>query len=124
MSSLLILTTSKVQYFRLASLNLVNALIPLGLHYLHTHKQALGTIMKEEDYQSIILDPWNHLSVSPFNEIRNELAVSVGKLVIDYGHIMTHGWRTILGITRKLQDLTSLQAIVETFLDKINPYIH
>ena len=43
--------------------------------------------------------------------------------MIDYGHIMTHGWRTILGVARRLQDLTTLQAIVETFLEKINPYI-
>jgi hypothetical protein len=123
LSSLLILTTSKVQYFRLASLSLINALIPIALHYLHTHKEALGPTMQEQDYESVILDPWNNLSASPFNEIRSELAVSVGKLVIDYGHIMTHGWRTILGVARRLQDLTSLQAIVETFLDKINPYI-
>ena len=60
---------------------------------------------------------------SPFSEIKNELAVAVGKLVIDYGHIMTHGWKNILSAVRKLQDLTSLQAIIETFLDKINPYI-
>jgi hypothetical protein len=36
-SSLLILTTSKVQQFRLASLTLVNLLIPAAMHYLHTH---------------------------------------------------------------------------------------
>lgn len=38
MNSLLILTTSKVQQFRLASLGLVNVLIPTGLHYLHKHQ--------------------------------------------------------------------------------------
>ncbi len=68
--------------------------------------------MKEGDYEAVILDPWNNLSASPFPEIKSELAISVSKLVIDYGHIMTHGWRTILGVARRLQDLTSLQAIV------------
>jgi hypothetical protein len=55
MSSLLILTTSKVQYFRFSSLALIDTLIPLALHYLHTHKEALGERMTLEDYESVIL---------------------------------------------------------------------
>ena len=41
MNSLLILTTSKVQQFRMASIALVNVLIPTAMHYLHKHEEAI-----------------------------------------------------------------------------------
>jgi len=49
-SSLLILTTSKVQQFRLASLALINTLVPMALHYLHTHLEALTDPFTPENY--------------------------------------------------------------------------
>lgn len=66
-----------------------------------------------------MLEPWRQLADSPFAEVRSELSVAVSKLVIDYGHIMNKGWSTLLEIVKKLNDLTALQAIVETYLDKI-----
>jgi hypothetical protein len=36
---------------------------------------------------------------------------------------MSNGWKCILEIVEKLRDLTSLQAIIETFLDKINSFV-
>lgn len=48
-----------------------------------------------------------------------ELALAVDKLVIDYGHIMGAGWGGLLLVVRSLGDMTALQAIVETYLDKI-----
>jgi hypothetical protein len=44
--------------------------------------------------------------------VRVELGLAVVKLVIDYGHIMGAGWGALLGVVRKLGDLTALQAIV------------
>ena len=41
MNSLLILTTSKVQQFRMASIALLNILIPTALHYLYKHEEAI-----------------------------------------------------------------------------------
>ena len=46
--------------------------------------------------------------------------IAVNKLIIDYGHIMTNGWKCILEIVAKTNDLKSLQTIVETFLQKVN----
>ena len=51
--------------------------------------------------------------------MRNELSNAVSKLVIDYGHIMSNGWTALLSVVKKLNDLTALQAIVDTYLDKI-----
>ena len=36
---------------------------------------------------------------------------------------MTKGWKCILDVIAKIKDLKSLQSVVETFLDKIDPYI-
>ena len=36
---------------------------------------------------------------------------------------MSAGWSTLLGVVRKLNDLTALQAIVDTYLDKIEDQI-
>ena len=47
----------------------------------------------------------------------------MNKLIIDYGHIMTNGWKCILEIVKKTNDLKSLQAIVETFLEKVHDNI-
>ena len=55
--------------------------------------------------------------------MRQELSTAVNKLIIEYGHIMTHGWRSILFIVKKLGDLHSLQAIVETFLERVSPFL-
>jgi uncharacterized protein YydD (DUF2326 family) len=46
--------------------------------------------------------------------------MAVNKLIIDYGHIMTTGWTSIMYIVRKTNHLRSLQVIVETFLDKVS----
>ena len=49
--------------------------------------------------------------------------MAVGKLIIDYGHIMSHGWTALLDVVKKLKDLAALQAIVDTYLDKIEGQI-
>lgn len=36
---------------------------------------------------------------------------------------MTNGWKCIMEIVKKTNDLKSLQAIVETFLEKVHDYI-
>lgn len=123
MNSLLILTTSKVQQFRLASLALVNILIPTALHYLHKHQEAIEEPFTVENHEAILLEPWKQLAESPFAEVRAELSNGVNKLVIDYGHIMCRGWTDLLVVVKKLNDLTTLQAIVDTYLDKIEGQI-
>ena len=55
--------------------------------------------------------------------MRFELSNAVSKLVIDYGHIMSKGWTALLTVVKKLNDLTALQAIVDTYLDKIEGQI-
>lgn len=40
-SSLLCITTSKVSYFRVSALGLLNQLIPMSLSYLHANPDAL-----------------------------------------------------------------------------------
>jgi hypothetical protein len=67
----------------------------------------------------LLLEPWKQLSDSPFLEVKAEVSAAVTKIVIDYGHIINKGWSTLLEIVKKLNDLTALQAIVETYLDKI-----
>jgi len=52
-----------------------------------------------------------------------ELAVAVNKIIIDYGHILESGWESILEIVKRTKDIKSLQAIVETYLDKISENI-
>lgn len=47
----------------------------------------------------------------------------MNKLVIDYGHIVCRGWTDLLVVVKKLNDLTTLQAIVDTYLDKIESHI-
>lgn len=64
-----------------------------------------------------------NLSDCQFSETKAELAIAVNKIIIDYGHILGHGWKCLLEIIAKIKDLRSLQAIVETFLDKIDVYI-
>ena len=54
-SSLLILTTSKVQQFRLASLALINTLVPVALHYLHTHPDAITEPFTSLNYETLLL---------------------------------------------------------------------
>jgi hypothetical protein len=49
--------------------------------------------------------------------------MAVSKLVIDYGHIMGRGWTALLAVVKKLRDLAALQAIVDTYLDKIEEQI-
>ena len=49
--------------------------------------------------------------------------MAVNKIIIDYGHILDNGWTSILEIVKKTKDIKSLQAIVETYLDKINDNI-
>jgi hypothetical protein len=71
----------------------------------------------------VLLEPWKQLADSPFAEVKSELSAAVTKLVIDYGHIIDKGWSTLLDIVKKLNDLTALQAIVETYLDKIEGQI-
>ena len=119
MNSLLILTTSKVMQVRMASLALVNILIPTALHYLHTHEDSIKEPFSNDNYDTILLEPWKQLAESPFVEVRTELSNAVSKLVIDYGHIMSNGWTALLSVVKKLNDLTALQAIVDTYLDKI-----
>lgn len=48
------------------------------------------------------------------------MIVALNKIIIDYGHILTHGWESILLIVSNMRDLKSLQSIVETFLDKVD----
>ena len=122
-SSLLVLTTSKLPHYRTAALALINALIPETLHFLHAHPAALEHPALSRDHEQVVLEPWDNLAGSPFPEVRSELSTAVNKLVIDYGHIMSHGWRTILSVVKKLGDLQSLQAIVETFLERISPFL-
>ena len=47
----------------------------------------------------------------------------MNKLVIDYGHIVCRGWTDLLVVVKKLNDLTTLQAIVDTYLAKIHSHI-
>ena len=107
----------------MASLALVNILIPTALHYLHTHAEAILDPFTPENYDSVLLEPWKQLAQSPFAEVRTQLSNAVSKLVIDYGHIMCNGWTELLTVVKKLNDLTALQAIVDTYLDKIEGQI-
>ena len=84
----------------------------MALHYLHTHLEALTDPFTPENYQNVLLQPWKQLALSPFNEVRSELALAVDKLVIDYGHIMGSGWGGLLIVVESLGDMTALQAIV------------
>jgi hypothetical protein len=79
--------------------------------------------MHRENHELLILEPWVNLAGCQFVEIRAELAVAVNKIIIDYGHILESGWTSILEIVKKTKDIKSLQAIVETYLDKIHDNI-
>lgn len=95
----------------------------MALHYLHTHEEHVQEPFTIENYETVLLEPWKQLADSPFAEIKTELSNAVSKLVIDYGHIMARGWMALLEVVRKLKDLTALQAIVDTYLDKIEGHI-
>lgn len=71
----------------------------------------------------MILEPWVSLAGCEFEEIKKELAVGVNKMIIDYGHMLFSGWKSILQIVKKLKDIKCLQAIVETYMDKIQANI-
>jgi hypothetical protein len=79
--------------------------------------------MHQQNHELLILEPWVNLAGCQFLEIRAELAVAVNKIIIDYGHILENGWTSILEIVKKTKDIKSLQAIVETYLDKIHDNI-
>ena len=49
-SSLLCITTSKVPYFRISALNLLNTLIPISLYYLNNHSEALTLTFNPNNY--------------------------------------------------------------------------
>ena len=51
------------------------------------------------------------------------MIVALNKIIIDYGHILSHGWESILHVVSNMRDLKSLQSIVETFLDKVDKKI-
>lgn len=122
-SSLLCITTSKVSYFRTSALGLLNQLIPITLSYLHSNQQSLSGKFTADNYQRLIFEPWLNLVKCKFPELKEQIVVALNKIVIDYGHVLHHGWSCLLEIIKEIGDFKSMQVIIDTFLEQVDPYM-
>jgi hypothetical protein len=122
-SSLLCITTSKVSYFRVSALALLNQLIPITLSYLHSNPNSLSGKFTPDNYQKLIFEPWLNLVRCKFPELKEQIGLALNKIVIDYGHILTQGWSCILDIIQEIGDFKTMQVIIDTFLDRVDDYM-
>ena len=122
-SSLLCITTSKVSNFRLSALALLNRLMPMTLAHLFAHPEDLSGKFTRQNYQKLVFEPWINLVRCNFPELKEQIAQSLNKILIDYGHMLEEGWLCILEIIKDVRDFKSIQVIIETFLDRLNPHL-
>ncbi len=87
-SSLLCITTSKVSNFRSAALALLNKLIPMTLSHLSVHTEDLSGKFNKQNYQKLVFEPWMNLVRCNFPELKEQIAQSLNKILIDYGHTL------------------------------------